>query len=234
MTRGLRLAAVIAFIALVTATPAAAADGGSGTYTVSGASYDFTLVNPGTTRWQYFSLVAPAGAQFLGGANSAENSAQCVVGPPEKIVCGPLSANLAPPGASFAFVATLASPVACGQPFAFYVSSTDTSSFTRGNDLMLEGDCTPTLRADAPPVIHGLPRVGRTLTAAPPLWSTTPALVTYRWQLCAKSRCAAIAGASTLHLKLTKPDRGHTVRIVATATLNGTRITTRSSGLAVT
>ena len=215
------------------ASPAAAADGGSGTYTVTGASYDFVLVNNGTTRWQYFSLAGPMGTRFLGGANSAENSAQCVVGPPEKIDCGPLSVNLAPPQASFAFVATLASPVACGTPFAFYVSSTDTSSFTRVSDLTLRGSCMTTLRAEVPPIVRGLPRAGRTLVATPPVWSTTPTLVTYRWQRCAKNRCSEIAGATTLRLRLAKADRGHAVRIVATATWNGTHATTHSGSLAV-
>lgn len=191
------------------------------------------LVNNGTTRWQYFSLVGANGTQFLGGANAAENSAQCVPGPPEKIVCGPLSASLAPPSASFAFVATLASPVACGTPFAFYVSSTDTSSFTRVSDLTLRGSCTTVLRAEVPPIVRGLPRVDRTLVATPPVWSTPPTLVTYRWQLCTKSRCSVIARATTLQLRLTTPDRGHAVRIVATASLNGMQSTTHSGSLTV-
>ena len=228
-----RLAAVLVLSALACASPAAAADGGSGTYTATGMSYDFVLINGGTTRWQYFSLVGPSGTQFLGGANSAENSAQCAVGPPEKIVCGPLSTNLAPAGASFAFVATLAAPVACGSPFAFYVSSTDTTSFTRVSDLTLQGSCTTALHAEVPPIVRGLPRVGRTLVATPPVWSSTPTLVSYRWQRCTKSRCSAIAGATTLRLKLAKADAGHAVLLVATATLNGTHTTTRSGSLAV-
>lgn len=233
MARGLRVAAVLVFTALAYASPAAAADGGSGSYTVTGASYDFVFFNGGTTRWQYFYLVGPSGTQFLGGANSAENSAPCIVGPPEELECGPLSTNVAPPGGSFAFVATLASPIPCGAPFALYVSSTDTASFNRVSDVALRGSCATTLRAETPPIIRGLPRVGQTLVATPPVWSSTPALVTYRWQLCTKSRCSSITGATTLRLRLVKPDRGHAVRLVATGTLDGTRATTRSGTIAV-
>jgi hypothetical protein len=233
MTRGLRLAATLACTALVSAGSAAAADGGSGTYTATDTSYYFTLFNSGMAAWQYFYLVGPTGTRFLGGANAAESTARCVVGPPEEIECGPLSANLAPPLAHLTFVATLASPVSCGAPFAFYVSTTDKSSFSRVDDLTFAGSCTTTLRAEMPPAINGLPLVGRTLVATPPVWNTTPTRVTYRWQRCTKNRCSAIVGATTLRLRLAKRDRGHEVRIVATATLDGATATSRSGSLAV-
>ena len=233
MTRGLRLVAILACTALVCTSSAAAADGGSGTYTATSATYDFVLFNSGTTAWQYFSLIGPSGTRFLGGANAAEATARCVVGPPDEIECGPLSASLAPPLAHVTFVATLASPVSCGAPFAFYVSSTDSSSFTRVADLTSAGSCTTALRAETPPAIAGLPLAGRTLVATPPIWSTTPTRVAYRWQRCTKSRCADIAGATTLRLTLGKRDRGDAVRFVATATLDGATATTSSGRLTV-
>jgi len=215
------------------AAVAVAAVGGSGTYTVRGATYDFALFNSGTAAWQYFSLVGPAGTRFVGGETATESTPRCIVGPPEEIQCGPLSANLAPPLAHLGFTATLASPVSCGAPFAFFVSSTDASSFTRVGDLTFAGTCTTTLRAETPPVIRGAPVVGRTLLAIPPRWSATPTRVTYRWERCAKNRCSGIAGATTLRLKLARSDRGHAVRIVATATLDGATATSRSPSLAV-
>src|SRR5207237_3390182 len=51
----------------VAAGVARASDGGSATYTVTGARYDFVLFNSGTSRWQYFFLVGPAGTTFVGG-----------------------------------------------------------------------------------------------------------------------------------------------------------------------
>jgi hypothetical protein len=233
MTRGLPLAAVLACVALAGTSPATASDGGSGTYTATGRSYYFAFFNSGTTAWQFFTVVGPPGTTFLGGANATETSARCVVGPPDEIACGPLSASIAPPLGHMAFAATLASPVACGAPFAFYVSSTNGSTFTRVGDLTFTGSCALTLHATAPPVINGVPVAGRTLTATPPVWSTTPTRMTYRWQRCTKSRCSAIAGATTLRLKLARRDRGHTVRIVATATVGGATATSSSERLAV-
>ena len=53
-----RLAGVLV-VALALAGVAAAADGGSGTYTSSADTYDFNLFNAGTTIWQYFVLIGP-------------------------------------------------------------------------------------------------------------------------------------------------------------------------------
>jgi hypothetical protein len=241
--RRLRLTALASCGVLVLGTAAtaaqagAAADGGSGTYTAFGQSYDFNLFNAGTTPWQYFYLVGPAGTSFVGGANSAESTARCVVGQPDgrtdEIECGPLSANLLPPLAHLAFVATLRAPVACGAPFELYVSSTGTPPFTRAGDLTFAGSCTAQPRAVAPPSIHGLPTVGRTLTATPPVWSATPTRVAYQWQRCTRTRCSAIAGATRLTLTLGRRDANRAVRIVATATVDGTRITSRSGTIAV-
>jgi len=132
------------------------------------------------------------------------------------------------------FVATLAAPVACGAPFQFEVSSNGAASFTRVGDATLTGSCTAAApEALAPPAVRGTPTVGRTLTATPPTWSATPARVAYQWQLCTRSGCVPIRGATSLSLKLTKRAAGHTVRVVATATFDGSQIASASRRIGV-
>src|ERR1700720_4131471 len=58
------------------------ADEGAGTYTVTGSTFDFDLVNTGDTSWRYFDLVGPSGATFVGGATIGESTAVCLTGPP--------------------------------------------------------------------------------------------------------------------------------------------------------
>jgi hypothetical protein len=223
---GVRLAGVLV-VALVLAGVAAAADGGSGTYTSSADTYDFNLFNGGTTIWQYFVLIGPEGASFVGGANSAEATARCVPGQPDglanEIECGPLSPSLSPPSAHLGFVATLRAPVACGAPFQLEVSSNGAASFTHVGDAVLVGNCgaAPPPKAVRSPVIHGRPVVGRTLVAAAPIWSATPTRVSYQWQRCTGTRCSRIKGATTRTLRLTRRDARHSVRIVATAAIDG-------------
>jgi hypothetical protein len=221
-----RTAVAAACLALVVVGVAAAADGGSGTYTASQRTYYFTLFNGGTTIWQYFVLTGPAGTSFVGGTTGIENSAHCVPGQPDGVVneieCGPLTLAA---GVHLGFVATLAAPVTCGAPFRLDVSSNAAASFTRVGDVTLSGSCTAaTPEAITPPAIHGTPAVGRTLTATPPTWTATPTRVVYRWQLCAKTGCASITAATKLSLKLTKRVAGHTVRIVATATFDSRQV----------
>lgn len=43
--------ALLTALALVQADTSAAADGGTGTYTVSGTAYTFDLLNSGSTAW---------------------------------------------------------------------------------------------------------------------------------------------------------------------------------------
>ncbi len=78
------------------------ADGGAGTYTASGSSYDFDLVNTGTTAWQFFTLLAPPGTTFVGGATAGEATVHCAVGQPDglpnEVECGPLSLSGSPAG----------------------------------------------------------------------------------------------------------------------------------------
>jgi hypothetical protein len=230
-----RTAVAAACLALVVVGAAAAADGGSSTYTVSQRTYYFTLFNSGTTIWQYFVLVGPAGASFIGGTTGIENSAHCVPGQPDgnanEIECGPLTTAVS---AHLGFVATLAAPVACGAPFQFEVSSNGAASFTRVGDATLSGSCTAAVpKAIAPPVVRGTPTVGRTLTATPPTWSATPTRVVYQWQLCTRTGCVPIIGATRLSLKLTKRTASHTVRIVATATFDSRKIESASRRISV-
>jgi hypothetical protein len=232
-----RLAGALA-LALVFIGVAAAADGGSGTYTSSGETYDFNFFNSGTTTWQYFILVGPAGATLVGGANAAEATARCVPGQPDglanEIECGPLSPNLSPPSSHFGFVATLRAPAACGAPFQLEVSSNGGSSFTRAGDAVFVGDCTASLpSAVRVPIIHGRPVVGRILSATPAVWSATPTSVRYQWQRCTVAQCARIAGATRLELRLTRRDALHSVRIVATAAIGGEILETASNKVAV-
>lgn len=231
----MRTAVAAAGLALVIVGVAAAADGGSATYTASQRTYYFTLFNSGTTLWQYFVLVGPAGASFIGGTTGIENSAHCVPGQPDgvanEIECGPLTTAVS---AHLGFVATLAAPVACGAPFQFEVSSNGAASFTRVGDATLFGSCSAAApEAITPPAVRGTPTVGRTLTATPPTWSAPPARVAYRWQLCTKTGCAPIGGASKLSLKLTRRTAGHAVRIVAIATFDSGRVESASKRIAV-
>ncbi len=224
-----RTAFAAACVALVLTGVAAAADGGSGTYTSTERTYYFTLFNSGTTLWQYFVLVGPAGASFVGGTTGIENSAHCVVGQPDGVVneieCGPLTLAV---NAHGGFVTTMTAPVTCGAPFQLEVSSTGGASFTRVGDATLDGSCAVAPQAITPPAIRGTPAVGRTLTATAPTWNTTPTRVTYRWQLCMKTDCVPISGATKLSLKLTKRVAGHAVRIVAIATFDSGKVESAS------
>ena len=233
----MRLAGALA-VALLFVGVAGAADGGSGTYTSSGDTYDFNLFNSGTTTWQYFVLIAPAGASFVGGANAAEATARCVPGQPDglanEIECGPLSPSLSPSSAHFGFVATLRAPVACGASFQLEVSSNGASSFSRAGDALFAGSCNGVqLSAVRVPVIHGRPAVGRVLSATPAVWSETPTSVRYQWQRCTVAQCVRIAGATSLELRLTRRDARHSVRILATAAIGSELVKTASKRIAV-
>lgn len=215
-----------------------AGDGGSGTYTSSGTSYYMILFNAGTTRWMYFHLVGPPGTVFVAGETAAETSARCVVGQPNgmanEIECGPLAMSVAPAGLHLTFVATTTAPVACRAPFELDVSSTGIAPFTRVDDVTYAGSCA-TLKPGVVtrPAIHGTPTVGSVLTATAPVWSVQPTSVAYRWQLCTHARCSSIRGATRLTLRLDRRYEGHSVRIVATATVGGVTMTSVSKAIAV-
>ena len=239
-----RVVIAAALLTLVCASAAAASDGGSGTYTSTGQTYDFNLQNSGTTAWQYFILVAASGAQFVGGTTGNEGSAHCVVGQPDgqanEIECGPVSASVIPPDGHLGFVATLSALPECGAPFELTVSSTGTPPFSRVGDATFSGSCTVVPpsgvtppSAVTPPSLHGVATVGATLTATATAWSGTPTRVTYQWQLCAKTGCAPIKGANRLTLKLTKRTAGHSVRITSVATFASQQVESVSKKVAV-
>ena len=123
----MRVASLALVVAFVLVPGAGAAGGGSGTYTASAATYAFNLVNGGSAPWQYFLVVGSPETRFVGGTTSNEGSAHCVVGQPDgrpnEIECGPVSANVAPPGGHVGFFATLSAFPSCGAPFELYSSS---------------------------------------------------------------------------------------------------------------
>jgi hypothetical protein len=208
---------------------ALAADGGSGSYVATGRSYDFVLFNSGSTPWRSFSLVAPPGLAFVGGTTGNDGSVTCTVGPPTQIVCAPIAATVMPPQGHLTFVATMTAPTVCGVTFQLFVSSSDAApySYTRAADVSETPGC-GTPRVLTPPALRGKAVVGGTLRATPPTWSSAPTRVRYRWERCTGSRCTAIRGATRLVLVLTKRDAGRTVRLVATATIDGTIVRTSS------
>ncbi len=236
----LRIAVALACsgLALVVAGSGLAADGGSGTYAASGSTYDFDLVNTGTTPWLYFMLVAPAGTTFIGGATAGEITVHCVPGQPDgqanEIECGPVSATGLQPNVHVVFVATLGIPAVCGSPFQLDVSSTGAPPFTRVGDATSSGTCAAVqLRALTPPTIHGARMVGRIVTATAPVWSATPARLVYQWQLCSATGCRSIKGATKLALKLVAGEAGRSVRIVVTASASGATVMSVSPKVAV-
>ena len=232
-----RALCVAAVLGLMLTGGAAAGDGGSGTYTASGSTFYFTLANTGTTAWQAFYLVAPPGTTFVGGATVVgESTARCVVGQPDglpnEIECNPITIVV---GLHFDFAVRMSSATACGAPFQLDISTAATPSFSHVADATLAGSCAPAPPPQSlrPPVIHGRPLVGRTLTATPPAWSSEPSSVSYRWQRCTGSRCVAIAGATALRLKLARRDAHHSVRIVAIASIDGQSVESVSRKVAV-
>jgi hypothetical protein len=233
-----RVAVAGACLASVFVAAAAAADGGSGTYTSAGPTYDFNLFNGGSTAWQYFIVVGASGTRFVGGSTGNESSARCVVGQPDgqanEMECGPMSPGVIPPTGHLAFVATLNAFPDCGAPFQVYAGSTGTPPFSRVGDATFSGSCAAVPpRALATPSVHGVPRVGRTLTATAPTWNATPTRVAYQWQLCTATGCVPIESATRLTLRLTKRTAGRTVRIASVATFGGLQVESVSKRIAV-
>jgi hypothetical protein len=235
----MKTAALISIAAaLVCSSTASAGDGGSGTYIVTGQTYDFNLLNTGTTAWQYFELVGPSGTTFVGGATIGEITARCLTGQPDggtnEIECGPISSAGLAPGTRIGFVATMSATPGCGAPFQLEVSSTGTVPYTPAATATYAGSCTAVLPAVVnSPALRGTPVVGDRLTATPPAWNTTPAQVAYQWQLCTATRCLPIKNRTSLTLSLTSADAGQTVRIVATATFDSGRLASSSKRLRV-
>jgi hypothetical protein len=78
--------------------------------------------------------------------------------------------------------------------------------------------------AKAAPRVSGNPVPGGMLLAAPAKWSATPTRVVYRWQLCDVKTCTAIRSATNKTLKVTKAYVGHSLRVVAIATIQHTTV----------
>jgi hypothetical protein len=235
----LRAPAAFAAGAIIALSPSAAAgDGGSGTNIATGHSYAFALVNSGSTSWRSFYLVAPPGVSFVGGTTGNEASASCVVGRPggssAEIQCGPLSPSTVPPQGRIAFVATVTEASACGVSFELFVTSTDSGPWTRGADVGPAADCAAgSARVVQPPTLRGTATVGGRIRATPPVWSSPPTRVRYRWEICTAASCAAIRGAGGLTLVLVRREAGRAVRFVATATISGVQLRASSRPLRI-
>jgi hypothetical protein len=226
-------AALAAIACALVAGGAAGAAGQGGTYLANGHDYDFALVNSLTAAWQSFYLVAPSGTSFVGGTTGNEESADCIVGPPDKIECGPLLPSTIPPSAGIPFVATTGSAATCGPAFALFVS-TDGSTYVSAGDLVAAPSCgMQAPRALTPPSLYGASKVGATLRVVPPQWSSQPSRVAYHWERCTNKSCVTIAGAARPSLRLTPADAGHTIRAVVTATIAGVQVRVLSRGLFV-
>lgn len=91
----------------------------------------------------------------------------------------------------------------------------------------------PTPKPAKAPAIKGSPRPGKVLHATLPQWPATPTQVAYRWQLCTKTRCVAIPRQTRRTLKLLPRWAGHSVRIVATARIDGKRVRLASRKVAI-
>lgn len=200
------------------------------------ATYDFVLLNGGSTAWQSFVIVGPAGTTFVGGATVGEITARCVAGQPDgfanEIECGPLSGSGVAPGARVVFAGTLSTGSGCGATFQLEVSPTGAAPFAAAGDATPVAGCAASPPgALAPPGIRGTARVGRTLTVAAATWTAAPSHVAYQWQRCADSRCRTISTKRTL--VLTRADAGRTVRVVAVATIGGSEVTSVSKPVAV-
>jgi hypothetical protein len=206
---------------ILAALVVAAGDGGTGTYVANGRDYDVALYNSGTTPWRGFSLTAPLGLTFVGGTTGNEGSATCVTDG-NRIQCGPIGVNVMPAQAHLTFVSTMQDAAVCGPTFALAVSS-DGSTYTPVGDIGPAAGCGP--RALTRPVLH---RTRNTLRARPPAWSSPPTRVVYRWQRCSGGHCVAIARGLVLRVK-----RGGTFRLVATATIDGQTVVSRSPLFAV-
>lgn len=206
---------------LLAALVVAAGDGGSGTYVATGHDYDVAFYNSGTTAWRGFTLTAPTGLTFVGGTTGNEGSVTCTASG-NQIQCGPIGVNVMPPQAHLTFVATMRDPATCGPLFALSVSG-DGTTYTPVGGIGPAAGCAP--HALTRPVLH---RTRSLIRATAPAWSSSPTRVLYRWQRCTGSRCIAIASGLVLHVK-----HSGSYRLVATATIDGQAVVSRSRLLAV-
>jgi hypothetical protein len=91
---------------------------------------------------------------------------------------------------------------------------------------------TPPAALRAPKLV-GPARVGNLLRSIAARWSTAPASVTYRWQLCTGLRCTPIAAATGKTLRVLPRYTGRSIRVVAIARFGSTRVTSASARVGV-
>jgi hypothetical protein len=87
--------------------------------------------------------------------------------------------------------------------------------------------------AKAAPRVSGKPVPGGRLHAAPAKWSAMPTRVVYRWQLCGVKTCTTIRGATKKSLKVTNAYVGHSLRVVAIATIQHTTVKSASRKITI-
>jgi hypothetical protein len=151
MTPRIRIPLAALVIAMgVAAGQVSADDGGSGTYAASGSSFQVALVNSGTTAWQFFTLTAPPGTTFAGGATQGESTARCTPGQPDglpnELECGPLAVA---PGARVGVVATVTGTAGCAAALHLAVSSTGIPPFSQATDVVPSSSCATNPSAQA-------------------------------------------------------------------------------------
>jgi hypothetical protein len=120
-------------------------DGGTGVYSGSGTTLTFSVVNSGTTAWQYIVFKLPPGSSFVSGKVTAGGSAPCTVGSfvpgSGELECGGFSPPVARHG-QVTVTVTINAPVApCGAPIEFYVNSTGKPPYPRASNLTFSGSC---------------------------------------------------------------------------------------------
>jgi hypothetical protein len=83
------------------------------------------------------------------------------------------------------------------------------------------------------PKVAGIAEVGSVVRIAPARWSATPTSVGYRWELCSRTRCAPIAGATGKALKVSPRFSGRSIRVVAIARFRTIRLTSTSGRVGI-
>jgi hypothetical protein len=78
----------------------------------------------------------------------------------------------------------------------------------------------PVLTATTPPLVFGVPAIGRTLSVTNGAWNTTVGSFAYQWLRCAAngSGCTPIAGATHATYAIVEPDAGRTLEGRVSAT----------------
>jgi hypothetical protein len=83
------------------------------------------------------------------------------------------------------------------------------------------------------PKVAGIAKVGSIVRIAPARWSARPTSVRYRWELCARTRGAPIAGATGKALKVSQSFSGRSIRVVAIARFRTISLTSTSARVGI-